>query len=626
MSLNPRNRDLSKVTRNATRPTRLPGLIVPTTGNAAVDRWIGAVTERLQVYEGGSTPFDKVLTGRDLVSMGVVTATQVTNPATVQAPTAAGVVVSTGRGTVVQSIDEFSKSIKATQLYTDLTRRIDDPSRFNQLHERTKAALLEELAPIDGKITSEIRRVEEQFSNASEAFAQDVTTLRASVARAAAGVRSVRFASANENRATAGIVTTVTARLDNFSGGAPGTATVESKMTAIADRATGLEAQYTVKVSAGGAIAGIGLGATAPVGGTPSSAIILQADKFAIVDSSYAGGLDNTPDASAVPFGVDSNGVYINAPLFVNGTTGMSLVSGSDVGKIKLDASGNLVIQGTAANKDIGLLAPLGGGLMVRDFTIPGVAYQTSLIIDPPPGASGGVVPTSVIQNTGGHFGVTSVGGNLDLKAGAIGTATMTFTFGAASASTSLVTGLNADQVDGNDASAFATAGHNHSGVYLPVAGTAADSSLLGGIDSNGYTKVVLGDTGTATAGGGGLNMVMGTGLAPTYQVSCAGNVITLQTVSDERLKQDIEDETHGLAFIQALRPRRFRFISAPEYQQHGFVAQELASVAIPNEEKDSLAFTNPNGMMGIGHLALIAPLVKAVQELAAQVQAINAP
>ena len=66
----------------------------------------------------------------------------------------------------------------------------------------------------------------------------------------------MQFASASLNRATAGLVTTITARLDNFSG-RPGTATVESKMTAIADRATGLEAQYTLKVSAGGAMAGV---------------------------------------------------------------------------------------------------------------------------------------------------------------------------------------------------------------------------------------------------------------------------------------------------------------------------------------------------------------------------------
>jgi hypothetical protein len=198
-----------------------------------------------------------------------------------------------------------------------------------------------------------------------------VTELQASVATAAAGVRQVSAASASANRAVATSVTQVTARLDNFSGGAPGTATVETKMTAIADRATGLEAKYTVKVTAGGAMAGFGLAASDNTAGSAVSAFIIQADKFAIVDSSYAGGLDTTPDVTAVPFGVDASGVYVNAPLNVNGTTGINLRSGgTNVGKIKLDASSNLIIQNTVSNKSILLTGATGlGGLEVDDYS-----------------------------------------------------------------------------------------------------------------------------------------------------------------------------------------------------------------------------------------------------------------
>jgi hypothetical protein len=47
-----------------------------------------------------------------------------------------------------------------------------------------------------------------------------------------------------------------------------------------------------------------------------------------------------------------------------------------------------------------------------------------------------------------------------------------------------LVTGLNADLLDGNEATAFAVSGHNHDAAYLGIAAKAADSDLLDGHDS----------------------------------------------------------------------------------------------------------------------------------------------
>jgi hypothetical protein len=315
-----RNRDLSQSSPNATRPVRLPALSAPRTGDRGMDAWIDAINKRLDIREGAGSAFDQFVTKRDLVRFGVVTQEQVTNPSTVPAPVAPGVVISTGSGTTSISMEQFATSIKQTRLYVDLTRKIDDPSRFDDLTKRTRDALLAELAPINGQITADIRRVEEKFSNANESFAQTVDTLTAGVASAASGVREVRFASASANLATAGVVTQVQARLDNFSGGAPGTATVESKMTAIANRATGLEAQYTLKVTAGGAMAGFGLAATTNASGNATSAFIIQADKFAIVDSSYAGGLTNTPSAANVMFGVDSvTGTFLNGDILCEG-------------------------------------------------------------------------------------------------------------------------------------------------------------------------------------------------------------------------------------------------------------------------------------------------------------------
>lgn len=333
-----------------------------------------------------------------------------------------------------------------------------------------------------------------------------------------------------------------------------------------------------------------------------------------------SGGLVGKDTSGNTTFSINgtTGDAFFQGTLDLNGTNGLALTSGTAVGKIKLDASSNLIIQGTASNKSVSIQAPNGGGLSVDDFT---TAAWTRLVVSPP----GGVAGSSIIQNIGGQFTLASSTGNpLNISAGLFGADQLNFSFGSATASTALVTGLNADKLDGNDASAFAAAGHNHAGVYLPVAGTSADSSALGGVAASGYTHVVVGDTGTATAAGSGLNMVMGTGLSPTYQVACSSNNIVLQAVSDATLKQDIADETLGMAFIKVMRPRRFRFISDSEYQQHGFIAQEVAAIATPNAEKDALAFTNPDGKMGINHLALIGPMVKAIQELEARVHAIG--
>lgn len=47
----------------------------------------------------------------------------------------------------------------------------------------------------------------------------------------------------------------------------------------------------------------------------------------------------------------------------------------------------------------------------------------------------------------------------------------------------------DADKLDGNHASAFATAGHNHDTAYLGITAKAADSDKLDGIDSTGFVQ-----------------------------------------------------------------------------------------------------------------------------------------
>lgn len=91
---------------------------------------------------------------------------------------------------------------------------------------------------------------------------------------------------------------------------------IEVSQTAIA----GVKAQYTVKIDLNGHVSGFGLASTI-VNGTPTSAFIVRADKFAIVDpASTSNNLTNTPSADTVPFQVVNGQTFIKAAFIQDAT------------------------------------------------------------------------------------------------------------------------------------------------------------------------------------------------------------------------------------------------------------------------------------------------------------------
>ena len=120
--------------------------------------------------------------------------------------------------------------------------------------------------------------------------------------------------------------------------------------------------------------------------------------------------------------------------------------------------------------------------------------------------------------------------------------------------------------------------------------------------------------------------------------------VATWSTVSDERVKKDIEDSTVGLNFINDLRPVTFNYrnkgdlptefngyekdstdVYKSEKSQHGFIAQEVKSAIDKHSDiKDGFSMWDDNddtGQQRVGESALIPMLTKAIQELSAEVQ-----
>jgi hypothetical protein len=152
----------------------------------------------------------------------------------------------------------------------------------------------------------------------------------------------------------------------------------------------------------------------------------------------------------------------------------------------------------------------------------------------------------------------------------------------------------------------------------LSLSGTpsvSSDSNALGGFSPSSWARIFPADTGTANAGGSGVNFNC---YITGYQFRGSGNSIILEPVSDRRLKENIQSETLGLNFVNALKPVTYHMIGQ-ERKAHGFIAQDIESLI--TETNDSLKIENSEGIKGVDYLSLISPLVKAIQELSAQVE-----
>ena len=177
----------------------------------------------------------------------------------------------------------------------------------------------------------------------------------------------------------------------------------------------------------------------------------------------------------------------------------------------------------------------------------------------------------------------------------------------------------------GNHAIQLQTGGSN------TLIGAFADTSATG---SN--SQIVLGRDVT---GSGNATFTFGNN---TSDSAIANGATSISAPSDIRLKEDIEDETVGLEFINELRPVTFRWKKAKDVPSemkahsdseervmngkynHGFIAQEVKSVIDKYDIKDGFGMwveDEADGRQRIAEGELMSILVKAVQELSAEVK-----
>ena len=171
---------------------------------------------------------------------------------------------------------------------------------------------------------------------------------------------------------------------------------------------------------------------------------------------------------------------------------------------------------------------------------------------------------------------------------------------------------------------------------------------------TTGSFNICIGASSRPSVAGGEAQTVIGYNVAGVgFNTFAFGSGSTVTSVgfgstnwsgtSDERLKEDIKDEVVGLGFINELRPVTFQWKKAKDVPEelnlhedsdervmngnhnHGFLAQEVkTAIDKYSDIKDGCELwskSDVDGMEKVSPTALIPMLVKAIQELSAEVE-----
>ena len=172
---------------------------------------------------------------------------------------------------------------------------------------------------------------------------------------------------------------------------------------------------------------------------------------------------------------------------------------------------------------------------------------------------------------------------------------------------------------------------------------TTANNSIIVGYNSalaavDTAQVIVMGTSVTSQAAN---NFTFGFGSTDS---NIAFGATSITAPSDERYKENIEDATAGLSFINDLRPVTFQWKKEKDipsdhrayvegsdnrvmnnYTNHGFIAQEVKAAIDNHEElKDGFDMWSEDpidGRQRLGPASLIPMLVKAIQELSAEIE-----
>lgn len=282
--------------------------------------------------------------------------------------------------------------------------------------------------------------------------------------------------------------------------------------------------------------------------------------------------------------GKDGSG---NTTFAVDGATGAPTFAGTITGGADIDITGGAKVGGSKTSASFGSAAAAGvfNDSLGTVRALIGVANSTAqAIVGYQINASGVAVHAE-----------NSAGGTALLSQGKFSLSNATFTWNG--------------YVYSAPAGSGTTVLHND-GIWRDPVTTARVNAAFG-VAASAVVQGVGPDAGAIVyPSGGGISILSTVSGVQTYG---SGSVVTIQSVSDRRLKEDIEDEDLGLDFVMAQRLRRYRMKGDPTWR-HGWIFDEVKQHV--HRENDSLAMLNPNGFGGVDTTGMVAVLMHAVQQL----------
>ena len=377
--------------------------------------------------------------------------------------------------------------------------------------------------------------------------------------------------------------------------------------------------------------------------GTPTAASVFQD----LQSDNWNG---STPPVYGTPSTYGTVGYYLRQGSTVGNPSAIYINNGIFSGVVQSGTTGNRVVLNESSSAYLKvydssnnvIYSLLGVAGQYTNSTLNGASAVNALYVTNASGYVGTAITGAALGNGHGVLGQTN--DSSGIRNGVLGISVTSGSSAAAVTGTNLsgyglysygqfginnstlVTNLNANYLQGYTASNFMLAGS-----------TASDSNALGGYSPSLWARIFPTNSGTANAGGAGLNLLGdgSTGIVGAYvATSGSGNTVTwtVQTTSpsDIRLKEEIADSDLGLAFVKQLRPVSYKLKSDPKHQKgYGFIADEVDQLI---ETGSSLVYFEPDWKVGddvgfktIHYPSYVAVLTKAIQELTAKVEALEA-